>query len=151
VLTSIYKRTYPKKNKGEIFSAILTSYQAQIPAIRYANAHAKLGAKTFMYEFAWPSSYQNGDYGAYHGLELPFVFNNLSNLTGERGMLGPKGAPQSLADKTQDAWVQFAKTGNPGWDAYTTGERKTMLINTTWQLQTNPHAKIITAWAGVRE
>lgn len=35
-------------------------------------------------------------------------------------MLGPKGAHQSLADKTQDAWVKFAKTGNPGWDNYTT-------------------------------
>ena len=150
-LISVYKKAYPKKNKGELFSAIITSYQAQIPAIRYANAHAKLGIKTFMYEFAWPSSYQNGEYGAYHGLEMPFVFNNLKNLTGERGMLGPKGAPQSLADKTQDAWVQFAKTGNPGWENYTTTERKTMLINTSWQLQTNPHAKIITAWDGVRE
>jgi para-nitrobenzyl esterase len=150
-LIAIYKKTYPKKNKGELFSAILTSYQAQIPAIRFANAHAKLGIKTYMYEFAWQSSYQNGDYGAYHGLEIPFVFDNLKNLTGERGMLGPKGAPQTLADKTQDAWVQFAKTGNPGWEAYTTTERKTMLINTTWQLQTNPHAKIITAWDGVRE
>ena len=150
-LIAIFKNTYPKKNNGQLFSSIITSYQAQVPAIRYANAHAKLGIKTFMYEFAWPSSFQNGEYGAYHGLELPFVFNNLKNLTGERGMLGPKGAPQSLADKTQNAWIQFAKTGNPGWEIYTTTERKTMLINTTWQLQTNPHAKIITAWDGVRE
>ncbi len=150
-LIEVFKKTHPKKNKGQLFSAILTSYQAQMPAIRYANAHAKLGIKTYMYEFAWPSSYQNGEYGAYHGLELPFVFNNLKNLTGERGMLGPKGAPQSLADKTQDAWVQFAKTGNPGWESYTPTERKTMLINESWQLQTNPHANIIAAWAGVRE
>jgi len=66
-------------------------------------------------------------------------------------MLGPKAAPQTLADKTQDAWVQFAKSGNPGSKAFKATERKTMLINTTWQLQTNPHAKIITAWDGVRE
>ncbi len=150
-LIAVYKKEYPKKNLGQLFSAILTSYQAQIPSIRYADAHSKFGGKTYMYEFAWPSSYQNGSYGAYHGLEMPFVFNNLNNLAGERGMLGPKGAPQDLADKMQDAWVQFAKTGNPGWDAYTTPERKTMLINKTWQLQTNPHVKIITAWDGVRE
>lgn len=151
VLTSLYKKTYPKKNKGELFSAILTSYQAQIPSIRFANANAKQGINTFMYEFAWESSFQNGEYGAYHGIEMPFVFNNLKSVMGERGMLGPKGAPQSLADKTQNAWVQFAKTGNPGWENYTNEERKTMLINTTWQLQTNPHAVIVAAWDGVRE
>lgn len=149
-LITVFKKEYPQKNPGELFSAILTSYQAQIPSIRFANAHAIAG-KTYMYEFAWPSSIANGTYGAYHGLEIPFVFNNLTNLTGPRGMLGPNGAPAGLASKMQDAWVQFAKTGSPGWDAYTPAERKTMLINETWQLQTNPHAKVVTAWDGVRD
>jgi para-nitrobenzyl esterase len=149
-LIAVYKKAYPKKKLGELFSAILTSYQAQVPSIRFANAHS-LSGKTYMYEFAWPSSVASGAYGAYHGLELPFVFNNLHGLTGPRGMLGPKGAPFELADKMQDAWVQFAKTGSPGWDAYNTTDRKTMLINKKWQLQTNPHAKVLTAWDGVRE
>lgn len=149
-LIAIYKNTYPRKNLGELFSAILTAYQAQIPSIRFANGHA-LTAKTFMYEFAWPSSVANGTYGAYHGLDIPFVFNNLNNLSGPRGMLGPQGAPPELGNKMQDAWVQFAKTGNPGWDAYTKAERKTMLINKTWLLQTNPHSREITAWDGVRD
>ncbi len=149
-LISVYKKEYPQKNLGELFSSILTSYQAQIPSIRFASAHA-LAGKTYMYEFAWPSSIVNGIYGAYHSLEIPFVFNNLTGLTGPKGMLGPNGAPMGLATKMQDAWVQFAKTGSPGWDAYTQTERKTMLINETWQLQTNPHAKVLTAWDGVRD
>ena len=131
-------------------SAILTSYQAQVPTIRFANAHSLYG-KTYMYEFAWPSSVANGIYGAYHGLELPFVFNNLHIVTGEKGMVGAQGAPPELGEKMQNAWVEFAKTGSPGWDAYTTSARKTMLINKTWQLQTNPHAKVLAAWKGVRE
>ena len=150
VLIEVYKKEYPKKNLGELFSAILTSYQAQVPAIRFANAHSPSG-KTYMYEFAWPSSVANGTYGSYHGLELPFVFNNLSIVTGPQGMLGPNGGPAQLGNKMQDAWVKFATTGNPGWDAYNTTERKTMLINTSWMLQTNPHAKILTAWDGVRD
>lgn len=149
-LIAVYKKAYPKKNLGELFSAIITSYQGQLPSIRFANAQSG-SAKTYMYEFAWPSSVANGTYGAYHGLELPFVFNNLDIVTGERGMLGPDGGPEALANKMQDAWVQFAKTGSPGWDAYNTKDRKTMLINNTWQLQSNPHAKIVTAWNGVRE
>ena len=149
-LIAVYKKTYPKKNLGELFSAILTSYQAQVPSIRFANAHALKG-KTYMYEFAWPSSLANGTYGSYHGLEIPFVFNNLDIVTGPRGMLGPNGGPAALAGKMQDAWVQFAKSGSPGWDAYNTTDRKTMLINEAWQLQANPHAKVLAAWDGVRD
>ena len=109
----MFRKEYPKKNLGEIFSAILTSYQAQVPAIKFANAHTALGRKTFMYEFAWPSSVKNGIYGSYHGVEMPFVFNNLQSK-GERGMLGPERGPQQLADKMQDAWVKFATNGSPG-------------------------------------
>lgn len=149
-LITIFKKEHPRKNLGQLFSAILTSYQAQVPSIRFANAQAQSGAATFMYEFAWPSSVKNFSYGAYHGVEMPFVFNNLQSK-GFRGMLGPLGGPQQLADKMQDAWVKFAKTGNPGWDAYTNDERKTMLINNVWQLQTNPHANVLAAWDGVRD
>ena len=149
-LIAVYKKAYPKKNLGELFSAILTSYQAQVPAIRFANAHS-LAGKTYMYEFAWPSPVANGTYGSYHGLELPFVFNNLDKVTGERGMVGAAGAPSQLAEKMQDAWVKFAKSGSPGWEVYNITDRKTMLINKTWLLQDKPHANVLTAWNGVRE
>jgi len=149
-LIAVFKKEYPKKNLGELFSHILTSYQAQVPSIRLANAWSAAGANTFMYEFAWVSSLKNGIYGSAHGFEMPFVFNNLESK-GERGMLGPKGGPQQLADKMQDAWISFATRGSPGWDAYTAADRKTMLINTDWELQTNPHAKVLAAWDGVRD
>ena len=90
-LIALFRKKYPKKNLGEIFSAILTSYQAQVTAIRFANAHTALGGKTFIYEFAWPSSVNTGIYGSYHGVEIPFIFNNLQSK-GEIGMLGPEGA-----------------------------------------------------------
>ena len=148
-LIAVYKKEYPQKNLGELLSAILTSYQCQVPSIRLANAHS-LAGKTYMYEFAWPSPVANGVYGAYHGLEIPFVFNNLAVTSGERGMVG-NGAPPELANKMQDAWVKFAKAGNPGWDAYNATDRKTMLLNNTWQLQNKPHSKVLAAWDGVRE
>ena len=44
-LIALFRKKYPKKNLGEIFSAILTSYQAQVPAIRFANANTALGGK----------------------------------------------------------------------------------------------------------
>ena len=149
-LIAVYKKTYPEKNLGELFSKILTAYQFGVPSVRYADAHARHGRNTYMYEFGWKSSVAGGVYGAYHGVELPFVFNNLESVKGERGMLGPDGGPADLAEKMQAAFVQFAKTGNPGWEAYKTGERKTMFIDNTWQLQSAPHAKELAIWDGVR-
>ncbi|MBC7922655.1 MAG: carboxylesterase/lipase family protein, partial [Ferruginibacter sp.] len=149
-LTAVYKQAYPKKNRGELLSAIATAYQFQVPSVRLADAHARQPGRTYVYEFGWNSSAVGGTYGAYHGLALPVVFNNREIVTGPRGMVGPEGVPAELADKMQAAWVAFAKTGNPGWAAYAPGERKTMFIDNTWQLQTAPHEKEIQAWEGVR-
>lgn len=149
-LITMYKQAYPAKSLGELLSAMVTAYQFQVPSVRLADAHAHQPGRTYMYEFAWPSSVAGGTYGAYHGLGLPFVFNQRALVTGPHGMLGPNGGPAELAEKMQDAWIEFAKTGSPGWAPYTTAERQTMLINTTWQFQTNPHAKEIRAWEGVR-
>jgi carboxylesterase type B len=48
-----------------------------ILAIRLADAHASAASGTYMYEFAWPSPVFGGRLGAFHGLEIPFVFGNL--------------------------------------------------------------------------
>ncbi len=55
------------------------------------------------------------------------IINLVSGLLGGNAAGGWLGILRSVT-LPQDAWVQFAKTGNPGWDAYTTSERKTMLI-----------------------
>ena len=149
-ISAVYKKAYPKKTLGEIFSSILTAYQFLVPAVRFADQHAGRKNNTYMYEFAWPSSVAKGIYGAYHGIALPFVFNNLDIVKGEGKMLGTGNVDPKLAKNMQDAFVKFAKTGNPGWEAYTPTERKTMLINNEWLLQTNPHKKEISIWDGVR-
>ena len=149
-LVMVYKQAYPTKGLGELLSAMATAYQFQVPSVHFADAHARQPGRTYMYEFAWPSSVAASTYGAYHGLELLFVFNRLALSTGPRGMLGPSGGPAELADQMQSAWVEFARTGSPGWAPYTAAERQTMLFNTNSQLQTNPHAKELRAWEGVR-
>ena len=149
-LIKVYKQVYPTKTPGELLSAVATAYQFQVPSVHFADAHARQPGRTFMYEFAWPSSVAASTYGAYHGLGLPFVFNRRALVTGPRGMLGPSGGPAELAEKMQSAWVEFARTGSPGWAPYTAAERQTMLFNTHSQLQTNPHAKELGVWKGVR-
>jgi para-nitrobenzyl esterase len=57
--------------------------------------------------------------GAFHGLELAYVFGTL-----EAGGYRPTESDRALADAMQSSWVRFAATGDPGgsgappWPAY---------------------------------
>ena len=69
---------------------------------------------------------------AYHCSELPFVFNNIT--LSEMATGGGKTA-QALADKMSQAWINFARTGNPNhnglpeWPAYTRDGGATMIFD----------------------
>ncbi|MCM1452249.1 MAG: carboxylesterase family protein [Clostridium sp.] len=78
------------------------------------------GADVYLYLFNWKP--KGNTLGACHGMELPFMFNNI-DLQPE--MTGATPEAYSLADKMSSAWIQFIKTGNPNvkslprWDPYT--------------------------------
>jgi len=84
------------------------------PARRFAEEHR---GRTHMYEFEWRSPALDGQLGACHGMELPFVFDTLASVTGERGLAGT-APPQELADRVHKIWVEFAKTGALPWPEF---------------------------------
>ena len=103
-----------------------------IPAIKFAKAQSRF-ANTWMYFFTWSSRIEG--LGACHAIDLPFVFHNLKSgewLTG-------KEPPVTLADRMQDAWVSFARNGNPAhhaipaWPAYDPDKRSVMQIDENWR------------------
>lgn len=88
---------------------------------RMARAHAQIsGGRTHVYSFGYRSTALNGQLGAAHTVELPFVFDIADKpwLHGDTGLLGPDPAPPGLAAEVHAAWVAFASTGDPGWAAY---------------------------------
>jgi para-nitrobenzyl esterase len=93
-----------------------------------------------MYRFTWPSPAFGGILGACHALELPFVWNNLRK-TGASVLTGtdnPSDGVQALADGMQQAWIAFARTGDPGWSPYDTATRATMHFDITSGVQDDP-------------
>jgi para-nitrobenzyl esterase len=96
----------------------------------------KTKAPAYNYLFAWEYPI-NGGITSFHCSELAFCFHALS-VPQIRTATG--GGPVSLAlqDKVSQAWVNFAKTGNPGqpgleWKPYTKEDPQAMVFDTVSQ------------------
>ncbi|MCW3797619.1 carboxylesterase family protein [Sphingomonas sp. BN140010] len=99
------------KRPGEAMTEAMNDLVFRWPARQFAVAHS---GRTHVYEMDWRSPASNGELGACHGIELPFVFNTLSTVTGPRGLAG-ENPPQELADRVQSLWVSFARDGSLPW------------------------------------
>jgi para-nitrobenzyl esterase len=99
-------------------------------AVEEANIKSALNAApVYMYLFTWQSPVMDGKYKAVHCSELPFVFNNIARC---EQMTGGTKEAYALAEKVSDAWINFARNGNPNakslpnWPAYNTTNTATM-------------------------
>jgi para-nitrobenzyl esterase len=99
--------------------------------VSQANGKSALtgGANTYMYLFDWQSPVMDGKYKAVHCMEIPFVFNNIARC---EEMTGGFPAAYTLADKMSQAWINFAKKGDPNhkglpqWPPYNAQNTATM-------------------------
>jgi para-nitrobenzyl esterase len=130
---------------GDALAAMLTDWFFRIPAIRLAETHQ---GPSYMYEFDWASPAFGGRLGACHALEIGFVFDTLDAEQGEA--LYGSSPPAELAAVMHRAWVDFARSGQPGWDAYTPATRATMTFALTSTLNHDPRPQQRTAWEGIR-
>jgi carboxylesterase type B len=118
-----------------------------IPATRLAEAHADRSGQTYMYEFAWNSPQFDGQLGACHALEIPFVFDSLGK--GTQGLWG-SDPPKALADEMHTGWIRFATSGQPGWASYDRRRRATMRFEQESRVIEDPRSSERKLWEGIR-
>lgn len=148
-LVETYQKARPEASFGELRSAIMGDALFGAGSWALAGAHAAHPeSATFSYEFAWRSQALDGELGATHAVELPFVFDlaQLPQLQGADALLGPDNPPADLASRMHDAWIRFARTGDPGWDPYDIERRATMRIDSEWTQVDDPRSQERQAW-----
>jgi para-nitrobenzyl esterase len=143
----IYRKARPDSSPGDLMAAIQSDWFWRIPAIRLAEGHSGSPGGTYMYEFAWKSPQFDGQVGACHALEMPFVFDNLGRDT--EGLWGAN-PPQPLADEMHAAWIAFATNGDPGWPQYELERRSTMRFELQSKVVEDPHSTERNLWKGYR-
>ena len=104
------------------------------------------GAPAYVYLFQWQSPVNDGSLGASHGMELPFMFNNIAMA---RSLTGGGKEAYELADKISSAWINFIKTGNPNgkglpkWESYNSEKGATMIFDNSCKVVYNHDKKLI--------
>jgi para-nitrobenzyl esterase len=126
------RRGHPGAKPCDLF-ALWQSSGVRLAALRQATAKAaQSAAPAYAYVFAWNTPVLDGRIRSYHCAELPFVFDNTDRCDQATGG-GP--AARALAAKVSDAWVRFARTGNPNhgglanWPAFTAAHGATMIFD----------------------
>jgi para-nitrobenzyl esterase len=101
---------------------------------------------TYNYVFAWEYPV-NGGITAFHCSELAFCFHALS-VPQIKTATGGGPAAMALQDKVSQAWINFAKTGNPNqpslaWKPYTKESSQAMVFDTQSESVALNDAKLI--------
>jgi len=150
-ILNVYKKTRPKATPWDLLIGITTE-DRRIGCVKLAERKAIGGtAPVYVYLFMWESDYKGYLLKACHGLEIPFCFNNPNGME----MTGDRPDKQILAETMSDAWVAFARNGNPShqnipvWEPFTPNHRATMLIDVPFKLEIDPFREELDAWKGL--
>jgi para-nitrobenzyl esterase len=137
---------YPTAKTSELRARALTDSEFRIGPVRLAEARAAAGAApTYLYETAWQSPGLD-NIGAVHCIDVPFAFDCLDH-DWAKNVCGGK-APQEMADAMHGGFVEFIKTGDPGWPAYEPDrDRATMVFDTSSRVVNDQHAQLRAIWS----
>jgi para-nitrobenzyl esterase len=116
-----FRARYPADTPEQIFHRIVTAGRSWRGQIEEAEARARAGAPGFVYQLDFEQAKHADDIGLSFGT-----------------MRDPGPAQQAMSDTVMDAFVRFARTGNPGWPAYDLKSRKTMIFDRESRVENDP-------------
>jgi para-nitrobenzyl esterase len=138
----LYRRLNPGASPSDLYFLIASDYRYGAPVMKIAERRAALNkAPVYLYYFRWETPVQGGRLKSPHTIEIPFAFDNVkisASLTGG----GPEA--MALADRVSDAWIAFARTGDPNtpklpkWPRFNAAERPTMVFDNVSRVENDP-------------
>ena len=140
-IIEVFQQAHPKEKPFDILSRIAASNVRQGAVTQCERKAAQAAAPAYLYWFTWKTPVLDARPRAFHCAELAFCFDNserCENMTGN----GPEA--QHLAAQVSEAWIHFARTGNPNhtgiptWPAFTADKCPTMIFDTPCEMKNNP-------------
>jgi para-nitrobenzyl esterase len=149
-LVAAYSKAYPDASPALLLILIESDRGIILDTVKLAERRAaRHTAPVYMYQLAWESPAMGGKLLACHALDVPLVFDNVT----QRGLAGGKTG-QALAATMSEAWATFARTGSPqtkglpNWPTYTMPDRSTMIFDEDCRIEKDPGGQARAAWLG---
>ena len=139
---------------AELWGAIETDRIFRMPALRLAETQLAHQPRVYNYLFTWPSPMLGGMLGSCHALELGFVFGTHRD-PGMANFSGAGPAADALSEHMMDAWLAFARSGDPStpaagaWPAYSAATRATRIFGSETNMAAAPYDEERRAWEAV--
>jgi para-nitrobenzyl esterase len=144
-IVGTYRALFPQASAIDVLSYATTDSSMRLGSTRLAEAKLRAGGSpVFTYFFTYAMAGRAG-----HGYEIAFVFDNI-----REPIARPSPSRQRLADQMSEAWIAFARDGDPAhaeldkWPAYTVPERSTMVFGREGgAVEPDPSAAARELWA----
>lgn len=116
-----FRARYPAASPFNLFHRIVTAARSWRGQVEEAEARARAGAPAFVYQLNFEDAKHTDDIGLSFGT-----------------VADPTPAQRMMSDRMIDAFVRFARTGDPGWPTYELGERQTMIFDNVSRVESGP-------------
>ncbi|MBU6268324.1 MAG: carboxylesterase/lipase family protein [Sphingomonadales bacterium] len=143
-LIDAFKQLRPHDAPFYWLTGLATAQGTWINSIRLAERKLAQNDAVYMFRLDWTAPFEGGALKSPHGLDTPLAFDN----PGARPLMnGPGPEPKIIAARMSQAWINFARTGNPSqpglaWPGYDTALRRTMIFDVASRIVADPDAAV---------
>ena len=140
-IINVFREGHPRARPFELYSMIMAA-PVRGNAVKQAGLKAALGkAPAYLYWFTWQTPVLDGRPMAFHCAELAFCFDNTDRC---EAMTGGGARARALGAKMSDAWIAFARKGDPNhpgipkWARFDAKTCPTMMFDDQCVLRNDP-------------
>ncbi|MGB7761189.1 MAG: carboxylesterase family protein [Bryobacteraceae bacterium] len=140
-VVEVFRQGHPKARPFDLYSIIMAS-SVRGNAVKQAGLKAaQAKAPAYLYWFTWQTPVLDGRPMAFHCAELSFCFGNTDRC---EAMTGGGERARALGARMSDAWIAFARKGDPNhpglpkWAPYDATSRQTMLLDDRCEAKKDP-------------